>query len=313
MKKSAALLALVLGGLLPGCGPSTTTTDPKNPTWALEVAMTGRVGRYLSTPSTFSTNSFVIEGPEGIVLIDAQFTPQQATRFLIEAERATRKRAALAVVLHANPDKFNGTETLQKRGVKVVTSKQVAAAIPAVFRERTAAFKPRYAPDWPNATPAPDTFGDKTTELDVAGTRLRLHVLGAGCSTAHVVVEWDADDGKHVFVGDLVGNGVHAWLELGLVDEWLARLAEIRALRPKFVHPGRGNTGGIDLIDVQAQYLKDVERFVAAERPVMPPPPLAFDRVRGRMRSVYPKYDFEAFLDRGLPAVWERQAKALAR
>ncbi len=225
--------------------------------------MDHHVGTYVSTPWTFATNSFFIEGKSALVLIDTQFTPSQATRAVEEAERSTGRKVELAVVLHPNPDKFNGTETLQKRGVRVVTSAQVRALIPKVFEARTKAFGARYAPDWPTTTPAPDVFGDHTIEEEGGHVRLRLHVLGAGCSGAHVVAEWDGDGGKHVFVGDLVDNEVHAWLELGMIDEWLARLAEIRALKPTFVHPGRGASGGPELLDVQEKYLREVARFAS--------------------------------------------------
>jgi hypothetical protein len=214
-------------------------------------------------------------------------------------------------VLHPNPDKFNGTETLQKRGVRVVTSAEVSALIPAVFAQRTASFAPRYAPDWPTTTPAPEAFGDKTTDLDAGGTHLRLHVLGPGCSESHVAVEWDGDDGKHLFVGDLVGNEFHSWLELGKVDAWLARIAELRALHPRFVHPGRGRTGGPELLDQEERYLRDVLRLVAEERASSGPAASAgaLGRVKSKMLALYPAYDFDVFLDLGLPAVWSHQAR----
>ena len=36
------------------------------------------------------------------------------------------------------------------------------------------------------------------------------------------------------------------------------RLAELKALSPNYVHPGRGETGGPELIDRQAAYLREV-------------------------------------------------------
>ena len=313
MKPTLPLFALFAWALA-GCGAgrpqgSPVPGPPSAPAAAPPtVVMTGPVGRYESTPWTFSTNSFVVEGPTGLVVVDLQFTPSQAERMVAEAERVTGKRVALAVVLHPNPDKFNGVATLQKHGVRVVTSAQVRGLIPAVYRQRTEAFHARYAPDWPAATPAPEPFGDLTTELEAGGTRVRLHVLGAGCSEAHVAVEWDGGDGKHLFVGDLVGNGVHGWLELGKTDEWLARLAELRALRPRFVHPGRGATGGPELLDRQERYLRDVVDLVARERPALPARDGAIARVKAGLVELYPDYGFDVFLDLGLPAVWARQA-----
>jgi glyoxylase-like metal-dependent hydrolase (beta-lactamase superfamily II) len=315
MNRAFALLTVtvlastgLLGCSTRGAAPTPEAAGPA----AGAVHMEHHVGTYVSSPRTFSTRSFVIEGATGLVLVDLQFTPSEAQRFVTEAERVTKKRTALGIVLHPNPDKFNGTETLQKRGVRVVTSAQVSALIPAVFRQRTAAFAPRYAPDWPTVTPSPEPFGDQTTELEAGGTRVRLHVLGAGCSEAHLAVEWDGDDGKHLFVGDLVANQVHSWLELGKTEEWLARIAELRALHPRFVHPGRGATGGPELLDQEERYLRDVLRLVSAERSSLPLPSIsaeALDRVKAKLLGLYPRYDFDVFLDIGLPAVWSHQAR----
>ncbi|HLL53067.1 MAG TPA: hypothetical protein VK447_05935, partial [Myxococcaceae bacterium] len=86
-----------------------------------------RVGTYVSSSWGFNTSSYWIEGPEGLILIDTQFLLSAADEFVTWAEKVTGKKAVLAIVLHANPDKFNGTSVLRKRGIKVVTSAQVRA------------------------------------------------------------------------------------------------------------------------------------------------------------------------------------------
>lgn len=274
-----------------------------------------RVGTYVSSTWGFSTTSYWIEGPKGLILIDTQFLPSATAEVLAWAEQATGKKVVLAVVLHANPDKFNGTAVLKKRGIRVVTSAQVRALIPAVHEKRKKAFFERYQPDYPAEVTLPDSFGDKTTELEAAGTKIKLHVLGAGCSEAHVAVEWE----KHLFVGDLVAGGAHSWLEIGKTDEWLKRLEELQALQPDFVHPGRGPSGDERLLRQEAAYLKDVIAAVAAEKPR----PLAGDkldaaaeqaleRIQKKLEARYLGYRFAVFLELGLPAEWRRQAALAA-
>jgi glyoxylase-like metal-dependent hydrolase (beta-lactamase superfamily II) len=265
-----------------------------------------RVGTYVSSTAGFSTSSYWIEGPEGLVLIDTQFLPSAAAEFLDWAEAATGKKAKLAIVLHANPDKFNGTGVLRRRGVRVVTSGSVRALIPAIHEKRLAAFYERYQPDYPKEVALPDSFGDATTEIRAAGLTLKAHVLGAGCSEAHVAVELDG----HLFTGDLVASGAHSWLEIGRTDAWLERLEELWALEPKFVHPGRGPSGDRRLLRQEELYLRTVIRLVAAERPRLPIPKGALERVQGRLGEVYPGLRFDVFLDIGLPAEWRRQAQA---
>lgn len=267
-----------------------------------------RVGVYVSNPWTFSTSAYWIEGPRGVVLIDTGFLPSVATEILEGAERTTGKKVELAIVLHANPDKFNGTATLQARGVKVVTSAQVLAAMPPVHEKRVKAFGERYAPEYPTVLPAPESFGAATTTLEAGGLALKAHVLGPGCSEAHVAVEWEG----HLFVGDLVANGTHSWLEIGKTDEWLKRIDELTALKPRFVHPGRGAPGGPELLATERTYLEAVIAAVAAEKPVLPPPEGALDRVKASLKTAYPDLGFPVFLNIGLPAEWARQARARA-
>ncbi|MFN7130738.1 MAG: MBL fold metallo-hydrolase [Myxococcales bacterium] len=264
-----------------------------------------RVGTYVSRPWGFATSSYWIEGPGGLVLIDTQFLPSAAEEFVDWAEQVTGKKAVLAIVLHANPDKFNGTATLQKRGIRVITSEQVKALLPEVHEKRVKAFYERYQPDYPRELPAPESFGSQTMDLQAAGLELTLHVMGPGVSEAHVAVEFD----EHLFVGDLVANDAHGWLEIGKTDQWLARLAELKDLEPTYVHPGRGPSGGPGLLDDQEAYLRRVIDIVAAEKPTLPIDEAALTRARERVEAAYPGYGYRVFLKLGLPAEWERQAR----
>lgn len=266
-------------------------------------AADARVGAYVSSPDGFSTSCYWLEGPDGLVLVDTQFLPSAAAEAADWAEQVTGKRVVLAVVLHANPDKFNGTATLQARGVQVVTSEQVRALIPAVHELRRSWFFERYRPDYPAETPAPETFGKATRTLDAAGLSMKVHVLGPGCSEAHVALEWQG----HLFVGDLVANGGHAWLELGRLDDWHARLDELERLGPRWVHPGRGPSGGPELLARQRHYLQRVAALVdqaIAEDPKAPPTDARLALTQHAIEQAFPGLGFTKFVELGLPAVW---------
>jgi glyoxylase-like metal-dependent hydrolase (beta-lactamase superfamily II) len=321
-------LAFALGVLLCAC---TTQRDPvatEAPavtrgadssaghagTWS-RIPQAPRVGRYVSSKWSFSTVSYWLEGDDGVVLVDTQFLPSAAEELVEIAERETGKPVVTAIVLHANPDKFNGTAVLQARGIEVLTSAQVLAKIPEIHEKRVAAFGERYAPDYPTVQPQPASFGDADVTLERAGLRLRLHVLGPGCSGAHVALWWEG----HLFVGDLVANGAHSWMELGLSDEWLARIDELAALQPTHVHPGRGGSGGAELLTAQAEYLRRVQALVSAEHAALTaggrtPRDAEVDEAQARVRAAiereHPGYGFAVFLRIGLPAEWRRAAAA---
>jgi glyoxylase-like metal-dependent hydrolase (beta-lactamase superfamily II) len=285
-------------------------------TWS-RIPAAPRVGRYVSSKWGFSTVSYWLEGDDGVVLVDTQFLPSAAEELVEIAERETGKPVVTAIVLHANPDKFNGTATLQARGIEVLTSAQVLEKIPEIHAKRVAAFGERYAPDYPTALPRPASFGDADVTLERAGLRLHLRVLGPGCSGAHVALSWEG----HLFVGDLVANGAHSWMELGLSDEWLARVDELAALRPTHVHPGRGGSGGPELLVAQAEYLRRVQALVSAEHarltaggrtPSDAEVSEALARLRATIEQEHPGYGFAVFLRIGLPAEWRRVAQGAA-
>ncbi|MBI5513102.1 MAG: MBL fold metallo-hydrolase [Deltaproteobacteria bacterium] len=268
-----------------------------------------RVGCYVSSPWGFRTSSYWIEGPTGLLLIDTQFLPSAAERALAAAQEATGKRAELAVVLHANPDKYNGTGVYRGRGIRVVSARQVVERIPEIDVERRGFFAERYAPDYPTALTLPESFGDASTSLHAGGVYVRAQVLGPGCSNAHVVLEFDG----HVFPGDLIASRNHAWLKEANIDAWLQRLEDLRALNPRFVHPGRGPSGGPELIDQQEEYLRLVQRLVAEAHPTAQDDEAAQDRVRAAVEARYPGYGFAVFLRLGVPAEWRRQGARAAQ
>ena len=262
------------------------------------------IGVYTSAPRTFSTASYWIEGVDGAVLIDTQFLPGEGIAAVGAAERATGKKVGLAIVLHPNPDKFNGTAALQARGIRVITSKQVAEAIAGVHRIRVGWYASDFRPDYPREAARPEVFGDRTAQLDGGGLHLILHVLGPGCSAAHVVVQ----SGDAVFVGDLINPDNHGWLEMGTIDEWLMRLEEIRAMKPARIYPGRGKAGGIELIDRQAAYLRFVQRAVQARNPSGSLSFLNKFALSRQIEAAYPDLGLPLFMRDGLEGVWRVEA-----
>ncbi len=262
----------------------------------------GLVGEYLSSWKGFRTSSYWIEGPKGLILIGTQFLPTAAEEFVLTAEKITGKKAVLAVILHPNPDKFNGTGVLQRRGIRVITSAQVLEKIPAVHQQRLTWFYKRFQPDYPKEAPKPESFGSATTEIEAAGLKLKLHVLGPGCSEAHVVAQVN----DHVFVGDLVTQGFHSWLELGLLDEWLKRLSEIRAMEPEWIHTGRGGTVESDHLDWQERYLRTVIWEAGKYNPIAGSPlSVAREkRITDAIKRKYPDLAYPAFIR--LAPLWKR-------
>ncbi len=260
-----------------------------------------RVGIFTSSPRAFSTNSYWLTGSNGLVFIDTQLLPSDALRMRDAAMKETGKSVIAAIVLHPNPDKFNGAATLQSKGVKVFTSSLVMQHIPAVHDIRLGWFYDDFKPDYPAQAPVLESLGATSRKFTEAGLTVDVHMLGAGCSAAHVVVQ----AGDIIFPGDLIPSGTHAWLELGMIDQWLARLTELRAMKPIKIYPGRGPAGGVELITQAEAYLKFVRDTVQAAKPSGELSRFRQWRLAAAIESRFPELGYPIFMRDGLAAVWK--------
>jgi glyoxylase-like metal-dependent hydrolase (beta-lactamase superfamily II) len=275
-------------------------------TFNLAKAAVGDVGIFTSPVKTFSTASYWIEGVDGVVMVDTQFLPKEGLLAVQEAEKATGKKVLAAIVLHPNPDKFNGTAAYQARGIKVLASRQTTELIPGVHEIRLGWFFDEYSPDYPKLAAKPTEFGDKTTELTLAGITLKLHVLGKGASGAHVVVQHK----NSIFVRDLINPSNHAWLELGHVSEWINRLNELKVLGADKIYPGRGAAGGTELIVNQENYLSNIRAWVRRKKQNSSAKELGLFtkfKLQSKIEDAYPQLGYKLFMRDGLAAVWKNE------
>jgi len=287
------------------CSSDTSENKPVPPDYEkVEYHNDYQIGSYTSSSWGFDTNSYWIEGPDGVVLIDTQFLPSAANEAVDIAESVTGKKVVMAIVLHANPDKFNGTATLKARGIRVVSSKQVVELIPQIDKHRRDWFYDRYEPDYPEKLVLPEALWDKTQEFEVAGLRLKAYIIRGAVSDAHLLIGLD----DHLFVGDLLVNKYHSWMELGKSKEWLARLTEIKKfVNPKVIHPGRGYAmGGDTLLDQQEAYLRFIKKTISDFYTGGAITEHDKKDIIKAITDKYPDYGFDYFLNIGISAEWEQ-------
>ena len=75
-------------------------------------------------------------------------------------------------------------------------------------------------------------------------------------------------------------------------------------------NPGRGPSGGPELLEREKDYLERVKKYVLAEKPrkgkSAAAKKAALARVKAKLLADFPGYGQPYFLTIGLPAVWDR-------
>jgi cyclase len=93
---------------------------------------------------------------------------------------------------------------------------------------------------------------ERELELDIGGRRVELIEVGPAHTPGDLIVH--VPDEKVVFAADLMFVGVTPIMWVGPVENWLAGLDRISALRPKAVVPGHGPLTDLDGVGAIRSY-----------------------------------------------------------
>ena len=228
------------------------------------------VHTYRSGETGLFVNSYLVEGADGVVAIDAPLLLSDGRAFRARLE-AIRKPLLGVLVTHPHPDHYNTvTELLAGDDVPVIAHRDVDREIRAADDAKRAQWGPMFGDEWPDSA----TFPGRTVvdEESVEFGDLRFTAWDFGpCESASETV-WLLGDGDVAFVGDLAFNGTHVYLADGHTDAWLRAidrageaLAGVRTL-----YVGHGPPGAPGVLAEQRRYLlmaREVIGRVAGGRP----------------------------------------------
>src|SRR6202162_1798842 len=92
---------------------------------------------FTSPDDQFWTNSVIIEGEHGVMLVDAQLTKTNAERVLEEIQK-TKKPLSIIYITHEHADHFLGLEVFREAypGVRIIANSAVVDRINKVYQEK---------------------------------------------------------------------------------------------------------------------------------------------------------------------------------
>ncbi len=206
----------------------------------------------------FAISSVLVEGRRDAVLIDAQFSAGEAQK-LVSKIKASGKRLTTIYISHGDPDFYFGLDTLHAAfpQAKIVGTPQTIAHIQATKDEKLKIWGPQLGANAPKAIVIPQPLIGDTLELE--GQPLK--VIGLDGPTPDRTFVW-IPSARTVAGGVPVAWGEHVWMADTQTAQshinWLATLAEIKALSPRTVIPGHyvgEMPQGLQAVDFTEQYI----------------------------------------------------------
>jgi len=212
-----------------------------------------------------SVNSWLIEGPTEIGLVDAQMVVPEAEA-VVALLRSRNKKLTWVWITHAHPDHYAGLAVVAQAFpearllARPVTSK-MAPTLRAKYDEPLQKFFPGLM------APAVELTPWEGEDLRVDGVEVRIVDFVGGeheYATALVIPELRA-----MLIADLVYNRVHPWLNELDVDTLLAHVKALEQLDGvDTFYPGHGEPFGKDYLPTFVKYVEDflADAKVATDR-----------------------------------------------
>lgn len=171
-------------------------------------------------------NSYIVEGPEGLIVVDAQLTVSDAQSVRKVIDGFDRPVAAV-VLTHGHPDHYAGAATiLDGLTAPIVSTPGVAEVVSRDDEEKDAIVGPMMGAEWPSQRRFVDEVVSVGSTISLAGLEFAVRDLGPGESGADTL--WCLDE-QTIFSGDVAYNDMDAYLLDGYFDEWLDDLERLEA------------------------------------------------------------------------------------
>jgi glyoxylase-like metal-dependent hydrolase (beta-lactamase superfamily II) len=221
------------------------------------------VHTYRSGETGLFVNSYLVEGADGVVAVDAPLLLSDGRAFRARLE-PLRKPLLGVLVTHPHPDHYNTiTELLAGEAVPVIAHRDVDGEIRAKDDAKRAQWGPMFGDEWPASAMFPN--GTVADEESVEFGDLRFTAWDFGPCESESETVWLLDGGDTAFVGDLAFNGTHVYLADGHTDAWLAALdrAEEALAGVRTLYVGHGPPAAPAVLADQRRYLLMAREAIA--------------------------------------------------
>ena len=256
--------ALAIAAMLAVAGPAAAQASPLP--FTLKQLAPGVYAAIDGPEHKAGSNAGFVIGDDGVLVVDALFTPDAARALVAEIRRLTPKPIRYVVNTHYHADHSGGDQVLRDAGAIIIAHRNVRGW---VRTNNIALFGDRITPELKariEALPLPDLTTDKDLTIWLGSRKIEVRTA-LGHTGGDLVVA--VPDAHVLFTGDLLWRKVAPNLIDGSVAEWSATDADFAAMpdaaKTTYV-PGHGDVANVRHIQDFRAYLLDLRRLVTEGR-----------------------------------------------
>jgi glyoxylase-like metal-dependent hydrolase (beta-lactamase superfamily II) len=198
-----------------------------------------------SNERTFSTNAYIIETKNALVVVDTMMINSDALLLRQYLDKINKPLIAV-IITHGHPDHYNGTDIIiaSFNEIPVISTQGVRDCIKDTLDSKEIKWSSYFGDDWPEHQILPNQLVKEGECVSLDGLAYRFSELGAAESSSDLCFNL-GDKNSVVFVGDVVFNKMHGFMNDGNSAQWLAVLQQllIKLADVKQLFTGHGEPG----------------------------------------------------------------------
>ncbi len=218
-----------------------------------------KIHSFTSDAKTWFVNLFVVEGKEGVVLVDGAMTISFAEKVRHFIRDELKKPILAAVLTHGHPDHYSAVGEIIK-GYDIPYYSLPGAKKQAMEREKEEleGMLRVFGDDYPKERIFPNTIISDGDSIEHGDIKMTVRDFGPGESDSDSAWTVETPDENKVVIGDLIYNHMHCFLLDGHPVDWLK---SIELLKSNYhdgstFHPSHGISCGREMLYWQESYLK---------------------------------------------------------
>ncbi len=266
-----------------------------------------------SNESTFLTNAYIIETQSALVVVDTMMINSDAMQLRQHMDKLNKPLLAV-IITHGHPDHYNGTDIIIKGfdKVPVISTQGVRNCIKDTLDSKEIKWKPYFGDDWPDHKVLPNQLVKDGEYLTLDGLIYRFRDLGAAESSSDLFFTL-GEKQSTVFVGDVVFNQMHGFMNDGNSAQWLTVLAQLSSelADVEQLFTGHGAPGNsYQLIQTQIEYISDYRKTLCSFIPngsSLSDGTLLTDKQKKSFEELiqdkYPDHQLTSFIKAGIDAI----------
>jgi glyoxylase-like metal-dependent hydrolase (beta-lactamase superfamily II) len=243
-------------------------------------------------------NSYWIETPKGIIVIDTQRDKPNAERLLQEIQD-TGKPIESIMITHPHPDHYFGTNILTN-GTNKIPIYATQATFDTIKNDPANLItlaKQLMGKDFPGKIVLPNRIVESGQNVTVDGINFMFENIGPGEAATETMIYLPTQG--ILFTGDLVNNNMHPLLTgptfvVSLSGDWIKQINYVmkKYSDAKVLYPGHGPAGSPTLLlNQQLQYLNTFRSLV--EQQLTPSGNVSDEGrkiIKNELEKIYPGY-----------------------